>query len=172
MNQDQPMNQALRLARMIDRLEKQGELKARDLSFQFGVSMETIRKDLNLLCMQGLAEKVYGGAVKKRAGIETRLDLRSTHQDQKSLIARAAVSLIKDFNSILLDSGSTCLVCVPCLNALPEKNIFTVSLEAANGLDADVHQVFVLPGRKRDRNHSLTGPWTEKYLRSIHVDVC
>ncbi len=101
------MNQTLRLARMIDLLEKQGELKANDLALQLGVSMETVRKDIHLLCMQGLAQKVYGGAIARNAGTETQLELRNSHQDQKSLIARAAISLIQDLQSILLDSGTT-----------------------------------------------------------------
>jgi DeoR/GlpR family transcriptional regulator of sugar metabolism len=48
---------------IIEQLKEQGQVKVPDLSTYFTVSEETIRRDLVLLEKEGLAKRVYGGAV-------------------------------------------------------------------------------------------------------------
>ena len=55
-------------------LEKQGFVKAKELSDKYEVSMETIRKDLNFLEQKGIAKKEYGGASLMPFSIEKKQD--------------------------------------------------------------------------------------------------
>lgn len=118
--------------------------------------METIRKDLARLETEGVVRREYGHAY-VADDMEKRLDLRPR---------------LEDFHTVLLDCSSTVHKAAALLNRMSSRDIFTNSLVLAERLDAQRHCVFVLPGRKRSKNESLIGPWTEEYIARIHVDVC
>ena len=52
-----------RRQKMIGMLKELGSIQVAELSRQFDVSSQTIRKDLDFLCERGLAERSYGGAI-------------------------------------------------------------------------------------------------------------
>lgn len=153
-------------------LEKDGYVKAKDLASQYQVSMETIRKDLTFLEEKGLAKKEYGGAVLNTLGIEKSYDFRKHKEDEKKEIGRYVAEIVNQYQTILLDSGSTCASCCEYINMLPTKDIFTNSIVAFELLDGEHHNVFLLPGKKREKDQSVIGTWTEDYIAQIQVDVC
>ncbi|MDO4345123.1 MAG: DeoR/GlpR family DNA-binding transcription regulator [Eubacteriales bacterium] len=153
-------------------IKRDGSVKARDLSEIYGVSMETIRKDLTCLEQMGIARKEYGGASVSPLSTEIALDYRTTHLDRKAEIARYALEFLKDQHTLLLDTGTTAMAAVPYINKLPKMDIITNSLDIFEQLDGFTHNVFFPGGRKRERNRSVVGSWTERFLDSIHVDVC
>ncbi len=56
-----------RLHKIACRIQKEGSVRARDLAEEFGVSMETIRKDLARLETEGVVRREYGAqAFEKR----------------------------------------------------------------------------------------------------------
>lgn len=62
-----------RREKIIALLNRDGMVKANELVEQYGVSMETIRRDLEYLEKRGLVDRVYGGAIlrkKQRSGTE------------------------------------------------------------------------------------------------------
>ncbi len=62
---------------LIDReLHDKGEVFSRNLAVRCETSMETIRKDLEMLEAQGVAVKVYGGAMLAQPGAERILSMR------------------------------------------------------------------------------------------------
>ncbi|MDO4942318.1 MAG: DeoR/GlpR family DNA-binding transcription regulator [Lachnospiraceae bacterium] len=166
------LSNSRRLQSIADLLQEKGFVKARELSALYEVSMETIRKDLMYLEEKGVAKKEYGGASLSLMGVEKGLEFRKIHDEGKQEIARCAAELLKEYHSLILDSGSTCQACVPYINLISSMNIVTNSLDACKQLNGNQHQVFLLPGRKREKNGSVIGNWTEKYLKSIHVDIC
>lgn len=161
-----------RLQLMTELLQENGFVKAKELSQRFGVSMETIRKDLTFLEDRGVAKKEYGGAALSLLGVETGLELRMNHEDHKKAIARYTAGLLREYHSVIIDSGSTCLACVQYINLLPSMDIITNSLEVCRQLDGSRHNVFMLPGKKREKSRSVTGNWAEIYLKGIYADVC
>ncbi len=160
-----------RIQAIANQLQEEGIVQAKELAKKYSVSMETIRKDLTYLEQRGIAKKEYGGASLSQLGVETNVEYRS-HSQEKTEIAKTALPIIKEAHSLLLDAGSTCLSLVPYINTLPSLDIFTSSLQAAVLLDGNIHNVFLLPGKKRDKNQSLVGNWTEQVLDTIHVDLC
>lgn len=164
-------SQRKRLMDIGNLLQKNGFVEAAELSQRFGVSMETIRKDLLILADRGIAEKAHGGATLASNGSEMMIDYRLENSDRKNDIARYAVEMSAEAKSLFLDSGSTCLSCVRYLNLLPSKDIFTNSLYAFQQLDGDLHNVFLLPGKKREKNQSVIGNWAEDYISRIQIDT-
>lgn len=159
-----------RLHKIACRIQKEGSVRARDLAEEFGVSMETIRKNLARLETEGVVRREYGHAY-VADDMEKRLDLRP-RLEAKEAIGREIAKRLEDFHTVLLDCSSTVHKAAAPLNRMSSRDIFTNSLVLAERLDAQRHCVFVLPGRKRSKNESLIGPWTEEYIARIHVDVC
>lgn len=86
-------------------VNKNGSVRVKDLSEQFQVTEDSIRKDLTLLEKKGLLKKTYGGAVKKRVNVH---DLNVSQRKDKNIeikqvIAQKAMELIKDGDMIFLD---------------------------------------------------------------------
>lgn len=160
-----------RLSEIVEKLEKDGYVNAKELAQSYQVSMETIRKDLHILEQMGIAQKEYGGASLSIISLEKRYDFRKQNIEKKVEIAKRAVEECRQANTIFLDSGSTCLQCVDYLNRLENKNIITNSLVAFESLK-EVNNVFLTGGKKRDKNQALVGNWAEKFIQSVHADIC
>ena len=103
-------------------LQKDKIINTIKMAEYFGVSIETIRRDLDQLEKQGVLNKTYGGAELKPqtnvmpSPLENR---RSTASDAKAAIAAYAAQYIKGPSTIALDAGSTIYELCPFLN---EKN--------------------------------------------------
>lgn len=162
---------AQRQKEIAQQLQDLGAVKSAELAQHYGVTRETIRQDLVALEQTGIAQRTHGGALLQGYGLEMPLDFRSDPSHIKEKIARCACSHLEENHSIYLDAGSTALACVPFLNHARKLDVFTPSLDAAQLLDATRHNIFVLPGRKRQKSESLLGPWTERLVRTIHIDL-
>lgn len=97
-----------------------------ELCENFGVSKNTIRRDINELEEQGIIRKVYGGIVLKEAEI-TSLEPFSAREirniNEKKKIATVAAALVNDGEVIYVDSGTTTMHLLPYL---AEKNFLTI----------------------------------------------
>jgi DeoR/GlpR family transcriptional regulator of sugar metabolism len=92
---------------IVRRLRAIGSVSVGELAEAFGVSHETIRRDLKLLADQGHLDVVHGGAA-RRGVMEPALSQREAENAEgKAAIARAAVKLVPENGTVLLDSGST-----------------------------------------------------------------
>ncbi|WP_338527540.1 DeoR/GlpR family DNA-binding transcription regulator [Bacillus sp. MAG717A] len=80
-----------------------------DLVTTFEVSKNTIRRDVQKLVEQGHFHKVYGGVAFKLARLESFDDRQIKNQTAKQSIARVAASMVKDGDTIFIDSGTTTL---------------------------------------------------------------
>src|SRR3978361_2070843 len=90
---------------------QRGRVAVTAVAEHFGVTTETVRRDLALLERAGMLRRVHGGAVPVGAltGVEPGLgERRSTRIEAKRRIANAAVALLPGTSgSIILDGGST-----------------------------------------------------------------
>ena len=105
-----------------------------ELSTQFSVSMNTIRRDVMELLSRGNIRKVYGGVsstlINRPVGFSVRAQKNSR---AKQIIGRLASQLVSDGASIFLDSGSTTPY---ILQHIGEKNGVTVITHSLTALYA------------------------------------
>lgn len=161
-----------RLEEIVKLLNENGYVKAKELSKKYEVSMETIRKDLTYLEKKGVAKKEYGGATLSPLSVEKSIEYRINGEKNKKEIAKLAISFLKEHHVMILDSGTTCQACVQYINRLPTMDIVTNSIISFEQLNGNIHNVFLTGGKKREKNLSLIGNWSELFLKRIQVDIC
>ena len=92
-------------------IQEQKSVAVSDLARRFDVTEETIRRDLKVLESQGVLTRTYGGAFIQGGAInEVDVTLRETsYVDAKRQIAAQCLQLIRNGDSIFLDSSTTAL---------------------------------------------------------------
>lgn len=97
-----------RLAYIVRKIGRERFVSLREISEQFGVNMQTARRDVSSLEGQRLVRRVHGGAVAVEEpdalSVEERLGI---HDAEKRRIAEAAASFVHDGDVLFLDGGST-----------------------------------------------------------------
>jgi len=138
-----------------------------------GASEMTIRRDLEVLAAQGVLERYRGGARSLLLrGEEPPFALRSQEgQEAKRRIAEEVAGLISDGESVVLDSGTTCLEVARAL-VHRRLTVMPLSLHAVNALAGAPHLTLLVPGgRPRPGELALTGPLTTASLAALRFDT-
>jgi len=142
----------------------------------FGVTTETVRRDLAILEQLGLIHRVHGGAVPADALATVELEVAErdkTAADQKDRIAKAALDQLPgDGGSILLDSGTTTKRLAGLLPLDRRLTLFTntasIAMKVAGSPSVEVH---LLGGRVRPATLAAVGPTTVAALANLRVNV-
>ncbi|TMV66868.1 DeoR/GlpR transcriptional regulator, partial [Thioclava sp. BHET1] len=102
------MAQNFRHAEILKLAREQGKVVVEDLASHFGVTLQTIRRDLAELCDSRQLTRVYGGAVLSSGvaniGYEER---RALYSEEKERIGRLCAEAIPDDASLFLNIGTT-----------------------------------------------------------------
>lgn len=114
-----------------ERLQAAGRVMVGELSGEFSVSEETIRRDLECLENEGLAKRTYGGAVlnsgeKAPPPYAIR---KNTNVPGKLEIAQLAAALVREGDTLMVDESSTAFYTVQALRSLKDLTLITNSLE-------------------------------------------
>ena len=115
-----------RIHQIHELLKERKRISLDELCEIFGVSKNTIRRDIAELEEDGIIKKVYGGIVLKEADImslEPFSDRETRNINEKKIIADLAASLVTDGEVIYIDSGTTTMHMLP---RLAEKNFLTI----------------------------------------------
>ncbi len=142
-----------------------------ELAEQLAVSESTVRRDLDQLEEQGSARRIHGGVL--YTGISPKLPHFDAQQpaewEKKKAIAAAAVSLVEDGDSILLDGGSTTYEVARLLVGRP-LHVVTTSLPVANLFASDSNSDLVLIGGNIcPRTGVARGPYANAMLATVRV---
>ncbi len=160
-----------RRSQLLELVRTRGFASLPDLAEQLSVSESTIRRDLDYLEEVGTAKRTHGGVF--YTGPSPKLphfDERQPAQwDNKRRIAREAVKLIDDGDTVLLDGGSTTYEVAQLLVGRPLQ-IVTNSLPVANlfASNAD-HDLVLLGGYVYPRTGVALGPYTNDMLEKLNV---
>ena len=161
-----PAKRHLELLRL---LRLRGQMRVGDVSSHFKISVDTARRDLDLLASQGLLNRTYGGAVavNKRAPQGRKLLPQMTKRlFEEMRLARSLDQLIKDGETLLLNGGSTTRCCA---EELGSRNVRMVT----NNLDIPFLvtgvDVYVLGGKCQPDARVTVGPMIVSGL-NITVD--
>ncbi len=159
-----------RHARLLEALNA-GEIDVDDLARRFRVSASTVRRDLQHLSKNNAVRRTYGGAILTSPVTEATLEQRLAVQGkQKQAIARAAIDLIEDGDTLILDAGST----VAAFGRLLQQRrlrIITNNLALLPFLaKAPTIELVVLGGALRATSMSTMGPLAQDALRRMTAD--
>ena len=164
-----------RRRRILEILESQERVTVEELVVRFGVSAVTIRGDLDALAESGAVIRSHGGALKRiEAPEDVPITVKETlHHAEKVRIGHAASQMIKDGETIMLDSGTTTMEIARQIKFLKVKalNVITNALNVAMELASLPNvRLIMIGGILRQMSYSLTGPHAEQTLRGLHAD--
>jgi DeoR family glycerol-3-phosphate regulon repressor/DeoR family fructose operon transcriptional repressor len=131
------------------------------LAQEFGVSPDTIRRDLDYLDKKGLIRRAHGGAVSTESlgGLTEPFDRRSRQKPSaKQKIGRLAASLIQDGETVLFGGGTTTLAAATALEGKRELTIITNHLLLPSKVSVECYQaIYIIGGRYRAESISTFG---------------
>jgi DeoR family transcriptional regulator of aga operon len=149
-----------------------------DLSDKFGVSIVTVRSDLDELAERGQLRRVRGGALAAfRPASEVPYEARSDAQaSEKVLIAKAAVGLLARNDTVLLDVGTTTMAIareIVVRTDLDDLTVITNGLNIAIALEPGIPRVRVMVtgGTLRPLQHSLVDPMAGLMLHRLRASI-
>ncbi|GGN45347.1 DeoR family fructose operon transcriptional repressor [Actinoplanes campanulatus] len=159
---------------IVRRARAEGRVDVVALAEAFGVTAETIRRDLTVLERSGVLRRVHGGAIPvERLGFEPALATRDAVLiSEKERIAKAALAEVPEDGAIILDAGTTTARLSQLLPADRELTVVVNSpvLAATLGLKPNL-TVLLLGGRVRGRTLATVDDWALRPLADMYVDV-
>ncbi len=159
---------------ILEKLQKEKRVVVSELSRLYGVTEETIRRDLEKLEKDGYVIKSYGGAVlNENVNIDMPFNIRkNTNVVGKQKIAEIVNNMVKDGERLILDASSTAVFIAKALKEEKRNlTIITNSIEIIIELfDAQDWRVLSTGGLAMEGSLALTGPQTDHMLRSYFVD--
>ncbi len=158
---------------ILDLLRRDGKVLAAEQGERFGVSKDTIRRDLRALAEAGLLQRVHGGAL-PRSPTDARYTIRQSESPAaKTAIALAAAKLVRPGQVVILDAGTTALQVAEHLPLHLRATIVTTSPPAAMALDGHPHiEVVLVGGRLVKESLAVVGAEAVAALRSVRADLC
>ena len=144
-----------------------------ELRAAFGISMNTVRRDISELVQGGRVEKVYGGvkAVEKVQLLVPYSVRSSSPSLTKQAIGRAAGEMVRDGDIVFIDSGSTTL---HIMEAIKDKQItvITNNIEVMiRALDHENIRLIVVPGEIHRKTYSITGEDSAAFLSHMNTNI-
>src|SRR5437899_4285652 len=92
---------------ILKKLKKDGQVVAKDVSHELGLSEDTIRRDLRELAHEGLLQRVHGGALPASPAVVNFAGREQLASSAKIAIGRAAAAMVHDDQVVILDGGTT-----------------------------------------------------------------
>ena len=157
-------------------VRQHGSVQVAALARRFGVSMQTVRKDLRYLAERGVMARAYGGAIDSNVvGLpqaEPHYEAKRTaNLEQKRRIGQRAAALVKPGDTIAIDSGTTA---IQLAEALPniEVTVVTNDFGVLSALAPKNNiAIVMLGGELRRKNMAFYGGLTVEAIDALHVDM-
>ena len=166
------MANSFREPAILEIARRDGKVTVDALARHFGVTAQTIRRDLSDLANEGRLERVHGGAVLPSGvaniGYEDRRGLQDAAKDD---IARRCAAAIPEGASLFLNIGTSTEAVARALLHHRDIMVVTNNLNVANILAAnpDCH-VIIAGGTLRRSDGGLVGTMTIDTIEQFKVD--
>jgi DeoR family transcriptional regulator of aga operon len=157
-------------------VRQHGSVQVTALARRFGVSMQTVRKDLRYLAERGVMARAYGGAIDSSVVGAPQAEphyeaKRTANLEQKRRIGQRAAALVKPGDTIAIDSGTTA---IQLAEALPniEVTVVTNDFGVLSALAPKNNiAIVMLGGELRRKNMAFYGGLTVEAIDALHVDM-
>lgn len=162
-----------RQEQIIRMLEKEDSLNVDELAQQYGVTTQTIRRDLNVLCDCGLARRRYGGIQRSiQMQNQTYASRQILNRHAKACIAAMVARHIENGSSLAFSIGTTPEMVAGALLKHQDLRIITNNLNVAMLAAANPgFEITVTGGRMRNDDRDILGSGTERIFSSYKVDI-
>jgi DeoR family transcriptional regulator, glycerol-3-phosphate regulon repressor len=160
--------------RIIHRLViEQGYQSIESLSMRFGVTPQTIRRDVNALCEKGLCRRKHGGIDMILVGENLAYAARQTmNLEAKRLIARCVAARVQQGASLFFGIGTTPEQCALALAHHEGLRVMTNNLNAAFALRRNgTCELTVAGGRMRNTDGDVIAGEAHDFFSRFEVDV-
>lgn len=151
-----------------------------DSAGELRVSVETIRRDINILCSQKKLKKVHGGAVPIQATVrkDPAYNQRFQHNPKgREAVAAAAARLIKNGDVVTLDGGATTLLLAKHITGVENVTFVVNSLHIATTLaekleSGEITGKLIIPGGTVDpASQNATDGYAMANLEPFRFDI-
>jgi DeoR/GlpR family transcriptional regulator of sugar metabolism len=163
---------------LLSRLKRDGQIVARSLSEELGLSEDTIRRDLRELAGEGLLQRVHGGALPLAAPLPASpamgnfAERQQISSDAKPAIARAAAAMIQAGQVVFIDGGTTAVQLARHLPADLKCTVVTHSPSIAVELaEHPLIDVIMIGGRLFKHSIVAMGPAALDAIAQIRTDI-
>jgi DeoR family transcriptional regulator, fructose operon transcriptional repressor len=153
---------------------RQGSVDVADLARRYGVTTETIRRDLSDMQGRQMLRRVHGGAVPvERMNHEPMVAARDVvNAEEKLRIATKAVAEVPERGSVIIDSGSTGQRLAEVFPVDRDVHVVTNSLVTAVTLSRrGIRDLTVLGGTVRTKRLAMVDETTPAELQHMAIDV-
>jgi DeoR family glycerol-3-phosphate regulon repressor len=177
LDSDKPANGKMaplqeRQAQIHQLVQAKGFVTIESLAREFGVTPQTIRRDINTLSKRGMLNRYHGGA-----GVDSSTENVAYNErkvlcfKEKQKIARLVASQIPDHASLFMNIGTTTEAVAQALCGHHRLRIITNNLNVATILSANTDfEVIVAGGLVRHRDCGIIGEATIDFIQQFKVD--
>ncbi len=157
---------------ILDVLKREGQVIAKNLSQELGLSEDTIRRDLRELAHEGLLQRVHGGALPVSPAVADFSHRQDILQEEKAAIGKAAAALIKQGQIVILDGGTTAIQVARHLPRKLQATIVTHSARTAlELLDFTEIEIILIGGHLFKHSIVSVGAAAIEAISHIRADI-
>ncbi len=168
------MNSNPRQLKLLDTVRARGSISVEALSELLGVTLQTVRRDVQRLAETGALARFHGG-VRVPTSTTENLGYRqreALHAEGKARIARAVAAQVPNDCSLILNIGTTIEAIAKALLRHHGLRVLTNNLNVAAILSGNPGcEVIVAGGAVRARDRAIIGEATVDFIRQFKVDV-
>ena len=171
------MNTNPRQLNLLERVRAQGSASVEQLAEALGVTLQTVRRDVQRMAEAGLLARFHGGVRVPSVGASTTENI--AHQQRKNLfasgkarIAQAVARCVPNDCSLILNIGTTTEAIASALLQHKGLRVITNNLNVAEILCGNTDcEVIVAGGVVRARDRGIVGEATVDFIRQFRVDI-
>ncbi len=157
---------------VLEQIRTQGEVSVDALAEQFGVSVQTVRKDLARLGEERLVTRTHGGArLASRVENMSYEARRLLAEDAKKAIAHAVADRVPSSASLFVNIGTTTEAVAEALTGHDDLLVITNNINVASLMRPHRHlRVIIASGEVRSSDGGIVGEAAVEFIRQFKVD--
>ncbi|MGM0884709.1 MAG: DeoR/GlpR family DNA-binding transcription regulator [Bacillota bacterium] len=160
--------------KILELLDKDGRVLAKELADLFELSIDSIRRDLSIMEEKGLLKRTHGGAIPaakvRNAPMPPSLRYQGGAPHQLA-ISKMAASLIQEKDTVLIGSAGIHYGMLPFLPNVPF-TVVTNSIRIADALkEKEAIGVYLIGGKVKNSGN-ITDTLANEFLRQFTLDIC
>jgi DeoR/GlpR family transcriptional regulator of sugar metabolism len=156
---------------ILDVLQRDGQVVAKQLSAELSLSEDTIRRDLRELSREGLLQRVHGGALPSSPALADFSGRQQVVPDEKTAIGRAAAALVQPGQVVFIDGGTTAVQMARHLGRNLQATVITHSPSVAVELVPNIGvEVVLIGGRLFKHSIVSVGAGAVEEIRRFRAD--